>query len=265
MKINYYINAIKPKINFGSTDRKSSCDDPCINRGELSHHTYFFRGNFSDNFTDAVINKFPGGIKIYNYACSDGSEPYSTAMTFLQKLGEEKSRKYFPIIAGDLGLDLINQAKNRIININADDEEKIKSKINFAPFNKLFTRLNTVSTFKVQDKLAECVEFEHANIVKDAKEKVFSENGKPCILTFRNAFYHLKPEAKENLLINLYNNPGFPSGSIIYFAEPNDIPAPADLKIPPDKFVQLDKNFEQVELKYTTVTCGGAYYIYRKK
>lgn len=255
-------SGINIKLGFSSTDETSFCRDNAIKDNKLNHTTNFFRENFSDVFSETLTEKFPEGVKIYDYACSDGSEAYSLAMSLMQT-GEEKSQKYFPIIARDIGKSVIDRANSGKIEIKPEDQKKIKSKLSPAKYNTLFKPTGLRTLFTVQDKLKNCVKFEQANIARDVKDFDFSPDGKPSIIIFRNAFYHLKPEVKKNFMENLYENPGFPAGSIIYFAVPQDW-TPVGLEIPQGKFAQLNEKFDEIPLRQQKITGGGAYYIYKK-
>lgn len=250
-------------VSFGSTMRCS---------GGLNHYTCFFRNNFPQLFADAVKTKFPNGVKIYDYACSDGSEAYGIAMTLRKDLGNDAAQKYFPIIAADLGQDIVNLAQKGSIQIDENDKQAIINKIGKKEFKRLFndslktTREegNLFQTYKVSDELKNTIKFEQADFIKDVKNRKFSEDGKPCIIIFRNAFYLLEKQGRPGILKHLADNPGFPAGSIIHFSAPQDPIIPVGLIVPEESFVQLDKNFNKTETRQKKVKCGGEFYTYQK-
>ena len=65
------------------------------------NNTSFFRlGRIWENFTNFIINKYKNteNVHVYNFGCSDGSEPLSLAMILKSKFNEFAS-KFLPIIA----------------------------------------------------------------------------------------------------------------------------------------------------------------------
>ncbi|HSA06525.1 MAG TPA: CheR family methyltransferase [Candidatus Gastranaerophilales bacterium] len=259
------------RSTFDKTERNTlKFNDEGVDWSYLINLTHFFRD--AEVFTNPLVKylktEFPDGVKIYNYACSDGSEPYSLSIKLMNKLGEKKAQKYFPIIARDLSKKQIDQAQKREINIDDSDKEKIYSNTSFLDLNELFNyrRTNDVGEnyYSVKKKLADCVNFEQANLVLDAKNpENFTGNKKgPSVLIFRWAFYHLSDNAKKELFESLANNPSFEPGSVIIL-EPDCLGRLVSLdkqQIPLDKFIPLDKNFKEVNDK-----SPHSYYMFKKR
>jgi chemotaxis methyl-accepting protein methylase len=217
-------------VAFGSNFYKSSCE--MLHRKQAVHSTFFFRDNINLQYAENLANKFPHGCKIYNYACSDGSEAYSLALLLIQKLGiEEAKRKYFPIIAKDIGKEVIHEAKNGFMCLYDEElgelNDALKSagirnfeKVNASDnFNNLIQQSRFIAdarAYQVPTELRNCVKFSVGDIRKDAASPdAFKSKGKaPSLLMFRNAMYHLKEDERNNLFRDLHQNPSFVAGSI---------------------------------------------------
>ncbi|MBR2386512.1 hypothetical protein IKA92_04365 [bacterium] len=139
-------NSYKP-INFGTSRRtvyktgqgkiveqpfydKSMEFSNCSNGQILvSNSTNFFRDDIDwAGFGHVLEELFPNDkkVNVYNFACSDGSEPYSLAITLIEDLGEERAKRYFPIRATDADPIIINTAKSGKIFAAGKDIENLK-------------------------------------------------------------------------------------------------------------------------------------------
>lgn len=128
-------------INFGTSYRKVM--KPSYLLGDCYEaSTYFFVDGFQWNkFFNYATEKFKNTpkVNVFSLACSDGSEAYSTAMLLISKLGEEKAKKYFPIIAVDFDRTITRNARKGFMNLSADDELRI-NKYTGNNLNKFFER-----------------------------------------------------------------------------------------------------------------------------
>lgn len=91
--------------------------------------TSFFRPDLDWNvFTNMLIRKYKNTEKvgIHCTACSEGAEPFSLAMLLIEKLGEKKAQKFFPIIASDINAEILQNPKNGIIKVSDEDIRYIK-------------------------------------------------------------------------------------------------------------------------------------------
>ena len=87
-------------------------------QGYTPNFTYFFRGDFQWRSFASYLNsryKNADKVNIYNAACSDGTEPFTLAISLLSKLGIKKAEKFFPIKAHDLKDSLVKEAKTGIV------------------------------------------------------------------------------------------------------------------------------------------------------
>jgi chemotaxis methyl-accepting protein methylase len=233
----------KPKARprFGSTDIKPSLADPIT--GEVRDFyalTMLFRDDYFLKLAEVIRDRFPNGVPIHCYAASDGSEPYTLAMTLLDRAGPEKAKNY-PIRAFDINPGLIEQAKKAILKVFQCDlaqyanYRKLGMNVSFLD---LFERQSLppgetaelektnrmprktmgpeVGYYKAMPPLRDMVTFETADIRQDARRKL----EKPIVLVFRNAWYQLgtnRTQASLELAENLFNS--LPSGSLLVIGE----------------------------------------------
>lgn len=139
--------------------------------------------------------------KIYCYACSDGSEPYSVAIMLISKLGWKGAQKYFPIIARDIDKFAVNRAKSGFINLTDIDVIGMMKKQNnpltdFFIYKKKTAFEDNYSTYKVSDRLRACVNFEKGNLLDDAKNLNYDN----AVIFFRNVWPYLSKSERRNLM-----------------------------------------------------------------
>ncbi|MBR3605747.1 MAG: hypothetical protein IKL52_06945 [Candidatus Gastranaerophilales bacterium] len=137
------------KTNFSSTDRTVYFDkqdgryslpnyttatynpDDRENSTKMiySNRTFFFRKDLPwKSLPVYLCRQFRGAekINVYNFACSDGSEPYSLAISLINDLGEAGARRFFPIKASDVDENVIEQAKKGTIKATSGDMAKLE-------------------------------------------------------------------------------------------------------------------------------------------
>lgn len=141
--------AIKPKfnqINFSSTKRTTyetesqkvvvkpfydkSCDFLGYEYGRIlvSNSTSFFRRDLPWGYLGQRLDElFPNDehVNVFNFACSDGSEPYSLAICLIEQLGEERAKRFFPINASDIDENILPDKKNPKIKATKEDIKEI--------------------------------------------------------------------------------------------------------------------------------------------
>lgn len=158
-------------------------------------------------FSNYVQNKYPKGVKVFCFAASDGSEPYTIAMKLIDDLGWKKSKKYFPIISADISLEAVLRMQKRDISISNEEIEAVKKNLNQTSINDFFEMKN--KDFKVKEKLFSKIEPIKADIFDEIKK--IDPNGKPCVVLFRNAWYFMNSVGKNILVESLAVN--LPKGS----------------------------------------------------
>lgn len=96
------------------------------------NNTAFFREDLKwGKFVDTLNERYKDvdKVHIYNYACSEGAEPFSLAMLLIEKLGKEGAKKFFPIIASDIDAEVLKNPKQGIIKLSKEDIEYIKEEL----------------------------------------------------------------------------------------------------------------------------------------
>lgn len=127
--INYYSSAYKPVFKSSDYEFHDNETGEVINRST----TNFFRKDLQcDKLTNFLIKNYndTNNVNIYCFGCSDGSEPYSIAISLIEKLGEVKAQKFFPIKAFDINEKIIHSAKSGFIKMDFWDEEEINKHTN---------------------------------------------------------------------------------------------------------------------------------------
>lgn len=200
------INSIRTHnfISFGTLDRAVPDKQ---NKGIVyKNNTAFFRKDlYWDMFID-YITKNKDLKKICCYACSDGSEPYSTAMALIAKLGYEKAQEYFPIIARDIDKFVIDKANTGVITIKKSDWKSInkyQKKADIKFFQGEYEPERKECNMKVSEELRRCVDFGLGDLITDSAYMNFDNS----ITLFRNVWPYLSPKEINILLSNLRKVP----------------------------------------------------------
>ena len=193
-------------VSFHSSNRKV-CSAENENKILYRNSTRLFRDDICWNMLVKYITKNEKAKKIYCYACSDGSEPYSLALALISKLGYKNAEKFFPIIAKDKDNYIIDKANSGFINITQEDKLRLAAltKIHVKEFMEMSNSpsLNDAySVYKVHDKLRKCVDFSTGDLVTDSKSLNFDN----AVLMFRNVWPYLDEAAQRQLIRNLSKN-----------------------------------------------------------
>ena len=200
MKIcsNYSYQYSGRNVSFGTIERIVYQPEQNGSR-KIQHrnHSYLFRFDLAWDTLVKHITKDDKARKIYCYACSDGSEPYSLAIALISKLGREKAQKYFPIIARDSDEFVINKAKGGTIMLTNEDISRI-SEYSEQPGTNFFTKITNEypCEFRVNKDLYNCVDFEKGDILKDSEHLNYDGS----VILFRNVWPYLKREEQISLL-----------------------------------------------------------------
>ena len=164
------------KPNFASNWRTVKDE---FGKVRYKNNTEFFRIDLNWNkFTDMLIEKYKhtDKVNIYNYACSEGAEPFSLAMLLIKKLGKEKAQKFFPIIASDIDEEILKNPKQGIIKVSSGDIFLIKRKLgnDYSKFIDLDNKFKYSSKFKdilcngkITPILEDTIVFDTKDITKD--------------------------------------------------------------------------------------------------
>lgn len=212
-------------INFGTCVRVYSPKDvknfKSFGKNIIRTSTNIFREDLdwlalSDYITRHFLQK--SKVQIHNFACSDGSEPYSLAITFLKKIPEQGLNKYFPIIASDVDNEIIKTAQSGRINLECFELDFYdKSKLVTRDFFKKEAKALKINndtliytrSYEPIKELKNAVRFHRSDILTELK--TIEDKGNTVILC-RNVFPYLNSEYTENVINTL--NKKLDSGSL---------------------------------------------------
>lgn len=120
-----------------------------------------------------------GKIHIYSLAGSDGSEAYTLAMEIKEKLPKEAQKKMLPIIVSDRDSEIIQKAKNYLINLKDDDIKSIEREK--VAFENYFTKADDRLEIKDDKSFSETKTYEVSDYLKKAVK--FEENEKNDVIS----------------------------------------------------------------------------------
>lgn len=212
---------INNQVSFGTT-RKVQIVNKIVTNAQ---YTDFFRHDMNwEDLINHISNNFKQGkVHIFNFACSDGSEPYSLAMGLMAK-DKNSAQRFFPIKAIDISKVTIEKAKRYVIGLRKSvDIPLIKRHLKQAGMTfeeffsrdkkepcEIFTRYKIkMGQYSVSSRLKKAVKFKNGDIVKLVKNR-FPDN---TVILFRNAWPYLTPEQAQKTVENLYKN--LPSGGLV--------------------------------------------------
>ena len=226
-------NKISNNKSFGSTSRYYKTK----NNVEIGTNTWFFREDLDWNYFAAYSIahfKEKEKVNVIQLACSDGSEAYTTILSFINNKNEDFS-KFFPIQAFDIDNEVIKAAKSGCINIKQRDYTRLSANSVYIPkyFKPAAAKLvipndgadilfynnpqfyTKPKTYKVCDELTNKVNFNRAdmfNVLRNIKDD------SNTIVFCRNVFAYLPAEKTkefvEILSKQLKKNSLFVSGSL---------------------------------------------------
>lgn len=201
-------NYCKNKISFGTMEREVT--DPEFRRLDdfsnikWRNNTYLFRKDLAWGIVANHIAKDGKPKRIYCYACSDGSEPYSIAIALIYKLGFDKAQKYFPIIARDKDEFVIEKAKSGNIKLKKSDlfVLKVFEKITKMKFLDNAAAQKSPEEYSLSKELKSCVDFGLGDLLKD-KDSLEYDN---AVIFFRNVWPYLSKQEQVSLVKTFKNN-----------------------------------------------------------
>ena len=189
----------------------SAMNGPNIPKMVYSNKTFFLRNDFPWGTIGKYLqDKYPTGkVNIYNFACSDGSEPYSLALSLIDSLGEEEAQRFFPIIASDIDSEIIKQAKKGRIKVTPLEYEKLcafvkKPKTGKDYFDIEYVRVDSKNSYyilKPKEILSKNVQFKCEGI-EEGLNNVEKSNS---FVMARNFWKYLSAEQIATLSLKLRN------------------------------------------------------------
>lgn len=166
--------------------------------------TLFYRSDLNwkefVNFLDNKYRNIPN-VNIFNFACSEGAEPYSLAMTLIENL-KEKSTKFLPIKASDIDSKNMEIIRKGQYLVNKGELNKIikNTKNNF---NTYFNHKDSISSDSAQlivtPLLKEKVKYKQSDILTEIKDAPKSNS----VFLIRNVWPYLDFDERAEILIEL--------------------------------------------------------------
>ncbi len=223
-------NAYKKVPNFGTTDRatyihkdgttntidydhgfrrKIQADYAVLSEKVLcANYTCFFRDDIYWRGLGEMLDKlFPNKdekVNVYNFACSDGSEAYSLAISLIEQLGEEGAKRFFPIKASDVDEELVDIANGRKILAKESDINAINymTEGNFSKYFRVMNKLQRGVYLEPTEVLKNAVEFSSKDI-EDGLDEIESSNS---LILCRNFWRYLSKDKLVRVAQKLYEN-----------------------------------------------------------
>ncbi len=213
-RINPYMSAhtASTKPSFGSNGRIyriPSKQEECID-SLMETTSWMFRGDISWNgFLKYIKSHFKNTPKVnfLDFACSDGSEAYSTIILLKENLAN--ADKFLPIKAYDIDDEILRAAKSGLINTGIMDRMNIQM-FTDVPEKYLIESAKSLSiqkdqlllkrkikTFEITDELKNSVIFKKGDMYKVLDNYKDKSN---TILMCRNVLGHLSNEDIEKFV-----------------------------------------------------------------
>ena len=155
---------------------------------------------------EILKNKFPNGIKIYDYGCSAGYEPVSIVLSLFNGFSKEKVNNYTPIIARDNNPNIIRKAKEYKLELEQDEIRRLSFFENINPKDFLTAKridIHEQRNFDYTEDLKQKIHYEIGDIFEDLKSDKLSKE--PCVLFIRNMWQYLTQRGVTQLADNLYS------------------------------------------------------------
>lgn len=187
------------------------------------NNTEFFRIDLNWNkFTDMLIDRYRNAdrVHVYNYACSEGAEPFSLAMLLIKKVGDQNARKFFPIIASDVDETILVNPKQGKLKLSLGDIYLMRKVLGndylkFVSHEKDFRYSSKfrhiLCNAEIKPILKGAVEFHQANIL-DEIGNIEKDNS---LVMCRNFWPYLSKENRQRLTQTLSERLGSNSMCVI--------------------------------------------------
>jgi len=166
--------------------------------------TEFFRSDLNwEDFVNYLDNeyKYANKVNIICHACSNGEEPYSLAILLKERF-QNKSEKFFPIIAKDLNFENISLAKKGVYSLTSEDISGICLHSN-NKLNKYFDIIGADWRYyyaKAKNAVKDSVIFS----CTDIRDDVDNIPPKNTVLLCRNFWPYLSSKDRKLLAQKLY-------------------------------------------------------------
>lgn len=241
-------NIPQKKVNFtahydlGKVQEQTG-DGIIYNRGFIHNYSALARDmQLFLEMPQMLEQKFPNGVKIYDYGCSAGYEPTSIVLGLYNHFPEDKVDSYTPIIARDKNPQILKIAKNYRLRFEDDERERLGFFENIDKNDFLIARRSDAygqKIFDCTDKLKQKIIYEEGDLFEDLDRRELSEE--PCVVLLRNAWQYITPMGRQLLSEKLYSKLQPKSMVIIGSC---DLMKEADKNLLKAGFKQVDDDFD---------------------
>jgi chemotaxis methyl-accepting protein methylase len=181
---------------------------------------------FFEELPDYLRIRFPNGAKIHSYASSVGAEPYSLAISVIDKFSPADAQKYLPVLARDVSKNVIQIAKSRKLPICYDEKACFESHIKRYKFEDFFQKSGKRESiyppdryededYFVKDLLFKQVDFKKEDLFDAlSSPDSFAE---PSMVLFRHAWQFLDNTERGKLAQKLFSK--LKSGSTVVIGD----------------------------------------------
>lgn len=146
-------------------------------------------------------------INVFFYGCSDGSDVYTFIINLINQL-KSKAEKFFPVQASDLSPDIINQAKQGLIQLHEKDIDYLIKNNALDYFKKSKDKPNTIidnltfCSYIVSNNLKKLVNFQIKDVRVDSRLQDYSN----AIFIFRNGWTFNSLNEQDCIAHNVFKN-----------------------------------------------------------
>lgn len=227
--INNYSNKLKSP-NF-SANQRTVFDK--FGKHLYDNNSYYLRTDIKwGELVSFLAKKYKnaGKVNVYSLACSEGAEPFSLAMMLTKKLGIEKARKFFPIIASDFDEFILKNPRQGIVRLSENDVSRIEKQIgDMSKFIELpdktqhYDAILSMTAYKGHTKplLNDAVMFKNADI-RSVIATIKPDNS---IVLCRNVWPYIPEPEHSHLAQQMFDQLGENSmlviGDFDYWTEPS--------------------------------------------
>lgn len=253
-------NYKKSQLNFGayydsSREIKSNVgDDVLFRHSRIHNYSCLFRSpKLFTQLPKIIQERYPNGVKIYDYGCSAGYEPVSLLLSMHNSISDSEIDKYLPMEAIDNNKDAIKLAKKYSLKLDTEERFFLNNNlnnINKSEYLKLGKTLPDgqkvcICTKKVKNE----IQYQIGDLYKDLCNNKFK--GKPCVLLFRNAWQFMTKEGAMEFANKLYEK--LPKNSMLIIGGMDIAYANANKLLTEQGFKPLENKINKDSLYYEDI------------
>lgn len=197
------LNNTNKNCNFKNWNREVYAKSLNLKSKQLLYRndTSFFRDrDYWPKLLNYLIEKFKNipKVNVYNFGCSDGSEPLSFIMYFLSNKSKEIQDKFLPVKAFDIDNDAINRIKTKFPYRVTDIEMNRINEYTNGNFNNFFKHIPNTENYIANDILYSKIDAKIGDIKKEYKN-IEPNNS---IIFARNFWPYIEGMERRQIVLN---------------------------------------------------------------